>query len=183
MIHTVLFSLFLSVALSDFIMKNDLWIRFIIFICYYWSVLWLVAFSVSVCLFPCDVIRMCEPGLGRSARPWLVPGTPAVPCDLSLPPDWWIATNGPFATRGGLSLKAGSRLWCFVHLAECCLDICVAVVVNNSTTGTSPLFYTCFSIYPHFLLPPLVFTQMSFFIQITNCPAPSSVKALVITRL
>lgn len=94
-----------------------------------------------------------------------------------------IATNGPLAAGGGLSLKAGSRLWCIVHLAECCLDLCVAVVVNNSTTGTSPLFYTCFSIYPHFLLPPLVFTQMSFFIQITNCAAPSSVKALAIARL
>lgn len=31
LIHSVLFSLFLSVALSDFIMKNDLYIRFFIF--------------------------------------------------------------------------------------------------------------------------------------------------------
>lgn len=33
----------------------------------------------------------------------------------------------------------------------------------------------------YFLFPPLVFTEISIFIHITNCPAPSSIKALAIS--
>lgn len=121
----------------------------------------------------------------NSARPRLVPGTPAVPCDLCLPPDWRLqkepATNGPAAT-GWLSLKAGSRLWRFVQLAERCLDLCVAAVVHNSTTGTLPCFALVSPFIPTSCFPRWC-SQKSVSIQTTNRPAPSSGKALAITRL